>query len=418
MRFRSPAIVAVSLFAVLLSLAPTTGCGSKKRKPPTIAELLDRARTAGSDEAQAKELTRVARLQLRSGNKSGASKTLSEARSKLSPSKPRKPRPAPAAEEAAPVDGEAVVGEQKPEGEPAADGAAPAEATPAADGAAPAESAPPAEGAAADAAPAADGEAPAEGTTEPPAEGDAVAEPAAEEAVPEEPPRVINPVLAAPLLVDIAAVYSELGEKGAARDVIKQAIKMAPEIPDDISRSALFATAGGIYGVRQGGIGDAAAARRSLKEATSISGNVEERFRAQSLAAVAMGYVNAGLAKEASDMVATLEESARSVESPRARAEALAAAGNVRAQSGDKEKATELLGEAASTAKGIEGAENRTYALVAVADATSVNGDRKAALKLIAEAEKSANKVGDPDAQENAKAKVRAAKGEIERRKS
>ena len=193
---------------------------------------------------------------------------------------------------------------------------------------------------------------------------------------------------------------------------------MAPEIPDDISRSALFATAGGIYGVRQGGIGDAAAARRSLKEATSISGNVEERFRAQALAAVAMGYVNAGLAKEASDMVATLEESARSVDSPRARAEALAAAGNVRAQSGDKDKATELLGEAASTAKGIEGSENRTYALVAVADATSVNGDRKAALKLIAEAEKSANKVGDPDAQENAKAKVRAAKNDIERRKS
>ncbi|MGB8852969.1 MAG: hypothetical protein WCC69_05325 [Pirellulales bacterium] len=413
MRFRSPAIVAVSLLAVLMSLVPATGCGSRKRKPPTIAELLDRARTAGSDEAQAKELTRVARLQLRSGNRSGASKTLSEARSKLSPSKPRKPKPQPAAEAAAPTDGEAAVGEPQPEGEPTA------EAAPAADGAAPAEAAPAAEGAATDAAPAADGEAAPEGNAEPPAEGDvAAAEPPPEEVVPEEPPRVINPVLAAPLLVDIAAVYSELGEKSAARDVIKQAIKMAPEIPDDISRSALFATAGGIYGVRQGGIGDAAAARRSLKEATAISGNVEKRFLAQALAAVAMGYVNAGLAKEASDMVATLEESARSVDSPRARAEALAAAGNVRAQSGDKDKATELLGEAASTAKGIEGSENRTYALVAVADATSVNGDRKAALKLIAEAEKSASKVGDPDAQENAKAKVRAAKNEIERRKS
>jgi len=368
MRFRSPAIVAVSLLAVLMSLVPATGCGSRKSKPPTIAELLDRARAAGSDEAQAKELTRVARLQLRSGNKSGASKTLSEARSRLSPSKERKPRPAPA-----PAADAAADGEQQPGGEPAADGAPPAEPAP-------------------------------------PAEG---GEPAAEE-----PPRVINPVFAAPLLVEIAAIYSELGEKGAARDVIKQALKMAAEIPDDISRSALFATAGGIYGVRQGGIGDAAAARRELKKATELAGGVEERFRAQALAAAAMGYVTAGLAKEASDMVAALEESARSVESPRARAEALAAAGNVRAQSGDKEKATELLGEAASTAKGIEGAENRTYALVAVADATSVNGDRKAALKLIAEAEKSANKVGDPDAQQNAKAKVRAAKGEIERRKA
>ncbi|NBX29052.1 hypothetical protein EBR04_01135 [bacterium] len=342
MRLKAPFIVTMSLLAALVSLAPSTGCGAKKRKPPTIAELLDRARTAGSDEAQAKELTRVARLQLRSGNKSGASKTLSEARSRISPPQERKPRPAPAADGAEPVP------------EPAAD----------------------------------------------------------------EPQQAINPAIAAPLLVEIAAVYSELGEKGAARDVLKRAVALAAEIPDDVSRSALFATAGGIYGVRQGGIGDAAAARRELKKATDVAAGIEERFRAQALAAAAMGYVTAGLAKEAGDMVAALEESARSVESPRARAEALAAAGNVRAQSGDKEKATQLLGEAASTAKGIEGAENRTYALVAVADATSANGDRKAALKLIAEAEKSANKVGDPDAQENAKAKVRAAKGDIERRKT
>ena len=384
MRFRSPAIVAVSLLAMLMSLVPATGCGSRKRKPPTIAELLDRARAAGSEEAQAKELTRVARMQLRSGNKSGASKTLSEARSKLSPAKERKPRPSPTADAAAPADGAAAPGDDAaaPPADAAADGE---QKEPAADGAPPAEPAPPAEG----------------------------GEPAAEETL-----RVVNPVFAAPLLVEIAAIYSEMGEKGAARDVIKQALKMAAEIPDDISRSSLFAIAGGIYGVRQGGIGDAAAARRELRKATELAGGVEERFRAQALAAAAMGYVNAGLAKEASDMVAALEESARSVESPRARAEALAAAGNVRAQSGDKEKASELLGEAASTAKGIEGAENRTYALVAVADATSVNGDRKAALKLIAEAEKSANKVGDPDAQENAKAKVRAAKGEIERRKA
>ena len=95
MCFRSPAVVAVTLLAVLVGLFPIAGCGSKKRKPPTIAELLDRARTAGSDEAQAKELTRVARLQLRSGNKSGASKTLSEARSRLTPQKP-KPAPPPA----------------------------------------------------------------------------------------------------------------------------------------------------------------------------------------------------------------------------------------------------------------------------------------------------------------------------------
>jgi hypothetical protein len=402
MRFRSPAVVAVTLLAVLVGLFPATGCGSKKRKPPTIAELLDRARTAGSDEAQAKELTRVARLQVRSGNKSGASKTLSEARSRLTPQKP-KPTPPPAEPppaEPAPAEGQPEPeGEAKPEGEPPAEPAAAAEGEPAAEGAATPEGAPPADAAAAP-------------------EGEpAAAEPPAEEAVPEEPPRVINPVFAAPLLAEIAAVYSEIGEKGAARDVLKQSLKLGVEIPDEISRATLLASAGGIYGVRQGGIGDAAAARRVLKEATSLAGNVEERFRAQALSAVAMGYVNAGLAKEASQMVDALEESARGVDSPRARAEALAAAGNVRAQSGDKEKATELLGEAASTAKGIEGYENRTYALVAVADATSANGDRKAALKLIAEAEKSAGKVGDPDAQENAKAKVRATKTEIERRK-
>jgi tetratricopeptide (TPR) repeat protein len=403
MRFRSPAIVAVTLLAMLVGLFPSTGCGSKKRKPPTIADLLIEARAAGSDEAQAKSLTRVARLQIRAGNKSGASKTLSEARSKLSPLRP-KPVSPPTPEDTPPADASAPEGEATPESEPPAEAAATPGGEPPADGAAA-----PADEPAADAAATPDGE-PA--VAEP-----AVAEPPAEEPVPEEPPRVINPVFAAPLLVELAALYSEIGEKGVARDVLKQADKLGRDIPDEISRSTLLATAGGIYGLGRGGIGDAAAARRSLKEATSLAGAVEERFRAQALAAVAMGYVNAGLAKEASQMVDKLEESARGVESQRARVEALAAAGNVRARSGDKEKATELLGEAASTAKSIESAENRTYALVAVADATSANGDRKAALKLVAEAEKSANKVGDPVAQENAKAKVRGTKNEIERRK-
>jgi hypothetical protein len=49
MRFRSSTLVAVSLLAMFMSLVPVTGCGSKKRKPPTIAELLDDARKAGTD---------------------------------------------------------------------------------------------------------------------------------------------------------------------------------------------------------------------------------------------------------------------------------------------------------------------------------------------------------------------------------
>jgi hypothetical protein len=370
----------VTQFAVmsvlLLAALPLVGCGGGKKPTMTIADRLRRAEAQPTPDGQAREFARIARLQLQSADNSGAEKTVGRARQVYLEMKmpvreavPEEAAPEPAAD--------------APAAEPAPE---PAPDTPAAD------------------TPAADTPA-----AEPPAAEDAAA--AAEP--PASPP--INAAIWGPLLVEIAAVYADAGSKGPARDVLKDAASLAPEIGDDVSRASLLAGIGGIYGSQTSG--DTALARANLKKAAQLAEGVESRFRAEALAAVAMGYVKAGLAKEAGDMVATLERSAREVESPRARAEGLAAAANVRALAGDADAATRLLGDAADAAKGIEGAENRTYALVAVANATADAGDRKGALSLVAEAEKSANRVPDPDAQKNALERVRQLKTEIERRR-
>jgi hypothetical protein len=384
----SPAIMALFVVA---SLAATGGCGGGRKAPLTMADRLRRAYDQPSAEGKVRELAKVARLQLQSLDRTGAAKTVSAARQiYLDLKKPpvARPRPEPAAAE--------PVAEPVPAAEEgAADEGAAADA--AAD-----------EGAAAD-------EQPADAAADEPA-ADQPPDETEEEIEPVDMPREeINPVIWGPLLLEIAAVFADLGEQGPARDVLADAVTLANEIPDEISRATLLAGIGGVYGSRTSG--DAARARTNLEAAETLADSVEPRFRAEALASVALGYVKAGLATKAGAMVEKLETSARDVESPRARAEGLAAAANVRALSGDPDAAKELLGEAAEAAKSIEGSENRCYALMSVATATSAAGDHKGALSLLVEAEKSANRVPDPEAQRTALERVRGLKSDIGRRK-
>jgi len=364
---------------LFLAALPLAGCGGGKKPPMTIADRLRRAESQSTPDGQVREFSKIARLQLGAADRSGAEKTIGRARQ--------------------------VYLELKTPARDALGGVAPG----------PAADEPAAEPAAQD--PSATEPSPPAGAGEPAADPPATpaADPAANQDDPAPATATINPVIWGPLLAEVAAVYADAGSKGPARDVLKEAAALAPEISDEISRAKLLAEIGGIYGSQTSG--DAALARANLKKAAQLADGVEPRFRADALAAVAMGYVNAGLAKEAGDMVATLERSARDVESPRAQAEGLAAAANVRALAGDADAARQLLGEAADAAKSIDGAENRTYALVAVAKATADADDRKGALGLLAEAEKSANRVPDPDAQRNALDRVRLVKSEIERRR-
>jgi tetratricopeptide (TPR) repeat protein len=163
-----------------------------------------------------------------------------------------------------------------------------------------------------------------------------------------------------------------------------------------------------VYGDKAKGLGDPKAAKDVLAEATKAAEETDERFKAEALAAVALGYTRSGLADAASDMVGKLEEAAKGLEEPRAKAEALAAAANVKAQTGKKDDATALLDEAAQAAKSVERSESRAYALLAVATALDANGATKEALALLKEADKAANKVAEPDAMKTIVDKVRA----------
>ena len=391
MRLPEPLRTAAVLAAVLACLLPAVGCGGSKGKKKgglTIAERIAKAQEEKTPESRARELAKVARVQARSGDNSGAAKTLSDARSLLTPKPPKKaPPPEPATESAPEAAG----------GEPPADAPADAAAPPADGAAAPAEG---------DAAPAA---------ADAPADAPADAAPT-EPAPPAEPEVRIDPTLAGPVLVDIGSVYALVGERSTAKDVLAQARKLLPGIDDKIVKSRMLAEAGGIYGAKTAGLSDAATARRVLAEAAGIADEVEERFRPESLAAVATGYVTAGLAKDAAATVATLETLARGAED-RPKVEGLAVAATVRGQTGDKEGAQTLLAEAGEAAKAIDRAENRAYALLSVARATSGMGDRKGAIGLLKAAEKAAQKVGDPEAQKTALEKVRALQVEVEKKK-
>lgn len=220
---------------------------------------------------------------------------------------------------------------------------------------------------------------------------------------------------AAPRLVETASFLAEIGDKKPARDCLLLAVERSEGIADPVRHTKVVADAGAVAGDKTEGVGDAALAKELLAKAQSLADAVEERFRAEALAAVALGCTRAGQAEAAAEMVGRLEESARAQEEPRAKAEALAAAANVRAKTGKEEEAKTLLADAAAAAKSIDRAEGRAYALLAVADAAAAAGDKKLALDLLRDADKAANKIGDATQQKAAMDKVRAAMAAVEK---
>lgn len=212
----------------------------------------------------------------------------------------------------------------------------------------------------------------------------------------------------APRLVEIADAYADLADRKSAREAVDEAVAMADRIGDAVARATVLAKAGGVFGGREGGLGDATRATELLAKAASIAegDEVAERFRPQALAAVALGYANANLADEAGAVLVKLESTADGLTDLRPKAEALAAAASVHAKSGAKDKAAALLGRAAEAAKGIDGPANRAFALVAVATVMNAVGDRKGAAALAAEAEKAVAKIADPEQQKDAQQAV------------
>ena len=219
-----------------------------------------------------------------------------------------------------------------------------------------------------------------------------------------------------PRLVDVAALLAELGERKPAREALARAIELSDGIQDPVRKTELLAEAGAVYGDKAKGTADSQGAKDTLKKAAEVAYGVEERFRAQALAAVAIGYTRSGQAEAASDVVDKLLEAAKTLEEPRAKAEALAAAAGVQLRTGKKDEAEKLLADAQAAAKSVERAESRAYALFAVAQATEAGGDLKKTLALLKEADKAADKVPEPGSQKKIVDKVRAAMADVEKR--
>jgi tetratricopeptide (TPR) repeat protein len=207
-----------------------------------------------------------------------------------------------------------------------------------------------------------------------------------------------------PVLGEIAQTYGDLGQRSSAKKAIEVAATMVAGIEDPQSKSGMLAQ----IGVAKAAAGDKNGAKEALGEASKLAMNdVPERFRGKALAAVAMGYVDAGLADAANDVIGTLEELAGGLEELRPKAA-------VRAATKEQDAAKKLLDQAATAAKGItDFPSNRVYALVAVAKALVATGDTKGALALLADAEKTASKVPDPEQQKDAMKTVRVLMGKL-----
>lgn len=216
----------------------------------------------------------------------------------------------------------------------------------------------------------------------------------------------------APRLVEVASFCAEIGEHKTAKEALGVACSLIDSITDPVRQAKLFADAGATYKASV----DSTAAKATLKKAAEAASKAEERFRAEALAAVALGYTRSGLADAASDVADQLEAAAKTLTEPRAKAEALAAAAGVQAQTGKKKEAAKLLGDAEAAAKSIERPESRAYALLAVAIATNGTGDTKRALSLLKEADKAADKVAEPDSQKKIVDKVRSTIADLEKK--
>jgi len=216
----------------------------------------------------------------------------------------------------------------------------------------------------------------------------------------------------APRLVDIAGFLAEIGDHKPAREALGRACGLVDTIDDPVRKAKLFAEAGAIYKANT----DSAQAKETLKKAADAAAGVEERFRADALKAVALGYTRSGLAEAASDVVDKLLEAAKTLDEPRAKAEALSAAAGVQAQTGKKKEAEQLLLDAEASAKSIESAESRAHALLKVAEAASENGDNKKALALLKDADKAADKVPEPVSQKKLVDKVRSTMADVEQK--
>jgi hypothetical protein len=81
MRRPRPLAVVAALCACLVLAAPLCGCGAKKKKPgATVAERIKKAKADKTPGGPARELVKVARSQFKNGDRSGAIKTLAEAK--------------------------------------------------------------------------------------------------------------------------------------------------------------------------------------------------------------------------------------------------------------------------------------------------------------------------------------------------
>lgn len=301
MRLPSTCRAAAILVALFACLLPASGCGGAKKKKGglTIAQRLDKARAEKVPENQARELVKVARLQFRSQDRSGAEKTLGEAR-QLVPAEGDPSVCGPRFVEIAGLFAE--MGSKGPAKE---------------------------------------------------AVGKAVTAAGAIE----------DPVARAALLADAAAVQGAktggLGDPAAARRTFAEARKTAESVEERFRAKALAAVATG--GLAAGLVNEAGELVAMLEE--SARGLEDHRAKSEALVAAANVHAQRGDADKALPLLDEATTEAKAIDGHENRAYALISVALARSGAGDRKGAATLLDAAEKAANKVGDADAQKNAL-------------------------------------------------------
>ena len=89
-----------------------------------------------------------------------------------------------------------------------------------------------------------------------------------------------QPLACVPVLVDIATTYCDIGQRSAAQKAVTMAMTLTEQVTDPLGRTQLLAQIGTVQGSRETGLGDVAAAKTTLAQASRMAtADVAERFR-------------------------------------------------------------------------------------------------------------------------------------------
>ena len=226
---------------------------------------------------------------------------------------------------------------------------------------------------------------------------------------------VEDPSLRAACFRLLAEAQLRLGNRTPARKALDSAREAADRIEALESKArtlARLAQVEGALGDRPGAVDTLQSAEQLAAELTDADGNQDAFGQTLVLAAVAEGYHKIDEAAQADRVIAAALELARSVDDELRRCEALAGLAVTQHEAG-KQAADETFAAALAIARSIKSPYKKAHALAGVAEKLSRCGHDAQTHEILDEADLVADKIPEPDLEQQTVQKIRSLMGKL-----